>query len=77
MRREIDSLKEIVETNMKAMESSNKAAHAENETATERLRTDFEKLRTDMEKNVNTITVRVMGAIGLLGAFIAVLRFFT
>ena len=40
------------------------------------LRTDFEKLRTGMEKSINSITVRVMGASGLLGAFIAVLQYF-
>ena len=68
---------------MKTMKAENSEALAKNETAIERLlasnaeyRADNERLRADMERNVNTITVRVMGAIGLLGVFIAVLQYF-
>ena len=42
---------------------------AENESA-------IERLRTDMERNVNVITIRVIGAVGLLGVFITILQFF-
>ena len=69
MRGEFESLKEILGEKVKAMEANNKAAHAENETA-------IERLRTDIEKSINTVTIRVMGAIGLLGVFIAVLQYF-
>ena len=49
---------------------------ASNEKAIEEFRTDCEKFRTDMEQSVNSFTVRMMGAIGLLGVFITILHFF-
>ena len=50
-------------------EASMKTMKAENESA-------IERLRTDMERNVNVITIRVIGAVGLLGVFITILQFF-
>ena len=76
---------------MKTMKANNEATLAKNESAIDRLRTDIEKtvgglrtdnekaiggLRTDMEKSVNTITMRVVGIVALLGVFIAILQFF-
>lgn len=49
---------------------------ASNEKAIGELRTDFEKLRTAVEKSISSFTVRMMGAIGLLGVFITILQFF-
>ena len=66
------------------MKADNEAPLAKNESAIDRLVASNEKaigeLRTDMEKNMNTITMRIIGvitlAVGLQGVFIAYLQFF-
>ena len=56
---------------MGTMRVENKEALAENQSTADRLQLSFEKLRTDMEKSVNTITIRVIGVIGLGIALLA------
>ena len=60
---------------METMEANNKVALAENESAIDRFRLSNEKaigeLRTDMEKNVNSITIRMIGIVALGVAILA------
>ena len=74
-------LRRDMEGNMKAMKAENREAIAKNESAIDRLVASNEKaigdLRTDMEKTANSLTMRMIGMVTLLGGFITVLRFFT
>ena len=74
-------LRADMEGNMKAMRAENREAIAKNESAIDRLVASNEKaigdLRADMEKTANSLTMRMIGMVTLLGGFITVLRFFT
>ena len=76
-----DLLRTDMEGNMKSMRAENREAIAKNESAIDRLVASNEKaigdLRTDMEKTANSLTMRMIGMVTLLGGFITVLRFFT
>ena len=50
---------------------------ASNEKAIGDLRVDYGNLRADMEKSINSLTMRMIGMVTLLGGFITILRFFT
>ena len=73
MRREIDSLKEFMEVNMRAMKAESESALSKNEAA-------IERLRTTIEGNARTLLMQmilVVGVgVGILGGFIAILQFF-
>ena len=66
IRREFESLKEILGEKVKSMEANNRADLAENKSATD-------QLRTDIEKSVNSITLRMIGIVGLGVAILALI----
>ena len=69
-RREIESLKEIMEAKMETMEAKNKAFLTENESAIDRLRLSNEKA---IERLRTTIFLQMVGVVGAGVAILALI----
>ena len=65
-----------MEANIKTLRADNEVAPTKHEAAIKQLQSSNEKvigsLRADMEKGINSLTLRMIGMVSLLGVFIAI-----